>query len=152
MLFGSLEASNRCCWLGGDWNEPTIDGPPDQIYVNTTGNSYGSEYNEANGWYVLDDTPNSNITVDPDNPFDYRNRTWKRTTNTGYEFVIQYTATGTSWYIVCEKHPTVVYEYDLYMSKSPANATSPWLITTWEDRSMGGEWQNIITLDDPNVT
>lgn len=140
MLLGSLEASNRCCWLGGDWNEPTIDGPPDQIYVNTTGNSYGSEYDEANGWYVLDDTPNSNITVDPDNPFDYRNRTWRRTTNTGYEFVIQYTATGTSWYIVCEKHPTVMYEYVLYMSKSPANATSPWLITTWEDRSMGGDW------------
>lgn len=144
-----MEASNRCCWLGGggDWNDPSVDGPPDQIYVNTAGNPYGSEYNEANGWYVLDSAINDNVTVDPDDLSDYRNRTWRRTTDTGYEFVVQ--ATDNDWYIICVKHPYVMYEYDLYWGRGSETTTVPWLITDWEDRNMGGQWTNIVTLEEP---
>lgn len=132
---------------GGDWNEPSVDGPPDQIYVNTVGNPYGSEYNEANGWYVLDSAINDNVTVDPDDLSDYRNRTWRRITDTGYEFVVQ--ATDNAWYIICVKHPYVMYEYDLYWGRGSETTTAPWLITDWEDRNMGGQWTNIVTLEEP---
>ena len=132
---------------GGDWNDPSVDGPPDQIYVNTAGNPYGSEYNEANGWYVLDSAINDNVTVDPDDLSDYRNRTWRRTTDTGYEFVVQ--ATDNDWYIICVKHPYVMYEYDLYWGRGSETTTVPWLITDWEDRNMGGQWTNIVTLEEP---
>ena len=135
------QAIDAAGWRRGDWNEHPVDGPPEQIYVNTADNPYGSEYNEANGWYILDDAPKDNITVDPDDPTDYRNRTWRRTTDTGYEFVIQYTSTGTSWYILCVKHPSVMHEYDLYESTSPRGTTAPWLTTTWEDRNIGRTWQ-----------
>lgn len=134
-------------------NDVVQEYPPSQIYVDTSGHPYAmDEYNEANGWYVLDAAIKDDITINPDNLTDCRNRTWRRTTDTGYEFVIQYMSTETSWHIDCVKHPSGTDAYDcLYISKSPENATSPWLITMWEDYDMIGMWENIVTLDEPTT-